>query len=549
VMLKASAGGGGKGMRIAYNDEETAAGFGISMREAAASFGDDRVFIERFVEQPRHIEIQLIADSHGNCVYLPERECSIQRRNQKVVEEAPAPNLSAAAVKRMGEEAVALAKAVGYQSAGTVEFLVDSQEQHYFLEMNTRLQVEHPVTELVAGVDLVELMIRVAAGEKLPMSQDQVTRTGWAIESRVYAEDPLRGFLPSTGVLSAYRPPLQEQIAQVLGEQDGEYEGIVRVDDGVCEGGEISIHYDPMIAKLVTHGSDRDHARRLMLASLDRYAIRGVRHNINFLRSLMSHPRFAAGDLTTNFIPEEYPTGYSGHDLSDQERFDLLACTAALQHAADAQAASIGAAAAARALSSDYHVRFDGEDQQDTVISVHAPSASAQTLFIEGREEGSDGGAAGAEWARTLHLSASGLGPNRMLESVISDGFAEVGDTAGRAVAVQVVERHPMRWHVSAYGTLFTLLARQPRFAALAAHMKPPPPSPFADALLSPMPGALISVAVAVGDSVVEGQEVCVVEAMKMQNVLTAPRDGKVKSLLAEAGSILVTDQPIIDFE
>ena len=362
VMLKASAGGGGKGMRIAYDDAEAAAGFQLSAAEAASSFGDDRIFIERYVEEPRHIEIQLIADNHNNVIYLPPRECSIQRRNQKVVEEAPAPNLSEETYRRMGEEAVALAKAVGYRSAGTVEYLVDSQQRHYFLEMNTRLQVEHPVTEEVTGYDLVELMLRAAAGEKLPFTQADVAPKGWSFECRVYAEDPLRGFLPSVGTLSTYKPPETSVCAEAAAaalssttDKSSEFDdhALVRVDDGVVEGGEISVYYDPMIAKLITRGSSRESARLLMLQALDRYAIRGVRHNINFLRSLCDHPRFAEGKLTTAFIPDEYPEGYFGHLLTpgSEDHTDLLACAAVLQFASDRK--RMGLSAGHRAIAHD----------------------------------------------------------------------------------------------------------------------------------------------------------------------------------------------------
>eukprot|EP00308_Calcidiscus_leptoporus_P022407 CAMPEP_0119364330 /NCGR_PEP_ID=MMETSP1334-20130426/11243_1 /TAXON_ID=127549 /ORGANISM="Calcidiscus leptoporus, Strain RCC1130" /LENGTH=370 /DNA_ID=CAMNT_0007379995 /DNA_START=147 /DNA_END=1257 /DNA_ORIENTATION=+ len=305
-----------------------------------------QVFIERYVVRPRHIEIQLLADGHGNCIYLPERECSIQRRNQKVVEEAPAAHLSAAAVRRMGEEAVALAKAVSYRSAGTVEFLVDDKEQHYFLEMNTRLQVEHPVTEMVSGIDLVEAMLRVASGERLWISQREVVASGWAIESRVYAEDPLRRFLPSIGTLSRYAPPGQAATVSTAAtnadvDDATEYGGLVRLDDGVSEGSEITLHYDPMLSKLITYGKDREHARQLMVAALDRYVVRGVRHNQNFLRSLMVNERFARGELTTSFIADEYPDGYHGHVLSSSQRRDMLAAVGALQLVARAQVHSI----------------------------------------------------------------------------------------------------------------------------------------------------------------------------------------------------------------
>ena len=495
-----------------------------------------------------------MADSHGNCVYLPERECSVQRRNQKVVEEAPAWNLRPETVAAMGEEAVALAKAVGYRSAGTVEFLVDARQQHYFLEMNTRLQVEHPVTEMVTGLDLVEVMLRVAAGEKLPVSQADVRRTGWAIESRVYAEDPLRGFLPSTGTLSRYQPPSTAECAAALGEAASALAaegaaGVVRVDDGIVEGGEISIHYDPMIAKLITYGRDRDHARRLMLAALDRYTIRGVRHNINFLRTIMANQTFMAGEYTTNFIPEEFPDGYAGHELSASERRDLLAATAALQVAADAQEESVGGGAGAP-RSRQLAMKLEQEGEGEIAISVSQLSGSpcgavaGSTLLVE--ELCPDSGA--AAWQRTLRIDSTGLGPEAILQAAVADGCSPSLEDA-RPFALQVVERRSLGWELSAYGSSYKLTSQPPLFAKLSVHMKPPKRSALADAMLSPMPGTLLSVAVAEGDAVVMGQEMCVVEAMKMQNVLYAPRDGKVKSVLAGAGSVLRAEQPILMFE
>ena len=581
VMLKASAGGGGKGMRIANNDEEARAGFALSAAEAASSFGDDRIFVERYVESPRHIEIQLIADKHGNCVYLPPRECSIQRRNQKVVEEAPAVNLAPETIRAMGEEAVALAKAVGYSSAGTVEYLVDAQQRHYFLEMNTRLQVEHPVTEEITGLDLVELMLRSAAGEVLPIKQaDVLTPNGWSFECRIYAEDPLRGFLPSVGVLSTYQPPTTAVCADALvaaGEAGVGQAGVVRVDAGIAEGGEISVHYDPMISKLITHAPTREAARILMLQALDRYAIRGVRHNINFCRDLLAHPRFAQGDLTTAFIPEEFPEGYSGHALTDAERCDLTACVAALQFAHERRWESLaGATHLENGLRTErtLQVRVDylgtgavsggvpgtdmvGPEQEVTATLSCASVGTADALLPPGvvlkvagtsRANGDGGGAEDlvVPWERSIRLLATGLNPEGILEARIFDDGAQ-GDLE-QPMAVQVIERHPIGWTVSAYGSTFEVLARSASIAELCTFMKPPPRSALDDALLSPMPGTLLSVAVNPGDSVYEGKELCVVEAMKMQNVLHATQDGIVKELLTQPGDTLTADQPILTF-
>jgi len=580
VMLKASAGGGGKGMRIAYNDAEAAAGFTLSAAEAASSFGDDRIFVERYVEQPRHIEIQLIADGHGSVLYLPPRECSIQRRNQKVVEEAPAPFLAEETVRTMGEEAVSLAKAVGYTSAGTVEYLVDAQQRHYFLEMNTRLQVEHPVTEEVTGVDLVELMIRAAAGERLPLTQADVAARGWSFECRVYAEDPLRGFLPSVGTLSTYTPPQSlpctsaAAAAATAAGADAAViaaasEGMVRVDDGVEEGGEISVHYDPMIAKLITHAPSREAARLVMIEALDRYAIQGVRHNINFLRSLVDHPRFAEGRLTTAFIPEEFPDGYDGHVLTADQTADLVACSAALQFAHEFRRVPAAPAhtALARSLSvtlgggavpsaddspppSDHRVHVSLAPSHAVSVGGTLMAAGAPTLYIAC---GGDDASGAAPWTRTLRLERSGLDGGGMLEALFltsaSDATLPQSSGAGRPMAVQVIERRPLGWTLSAYGTSYEVLTRPDAFATLATHMKPPPRSALDGALLSPMPGTLLSMAVDVGETVVMGQELCVVEAMKMQNVLHATRDGKVRELLAAPGTTLAADQPIITFE
>ena len=594
VMLKASAGGGGKGMRIAYTDEEAREGFKLSAAEAISSFGDDRIFVERYVESPRHIEIQLIADQHGNCVYLPPRECSIQRRNQKVVEEAPAVNLSDETIRKMGEEAVSLAKAVGYSSAGTVEYLVDAQQRHYFLEMNTRLQVEHPVTEEVTGLDLVELMLGSAAGLPLPITQADVLKPrGWSFECRIYAEDPLRGFLPSVGTLSTYSPPDTATCVEAAAAEAGdgaEPAGHVRVDAGIVEGGEISVHYDPMISKLITHGPTRDVARLLMLQALDRYAIRGVRHNINFCRDLLAHPRFASGALTTAFIPEEFPDGYSGHVLSPSERADLLACASALQYAhlrrweglsggsADQDSVlavgsldgghriertlHVGVTAAGSGAGDGLALGEAGEAELEISVRLAAPWIGGAgsllpadaVLEVEARPVPAAGGAeaaAAAEaavqassppvWTRELRLLSSGLGPGGLMEVRFQP--------EGRPMAVQVVERKALGWSLSAFGTTYEVLARSPSTAAASLHMKPPPRSALDDALLSPMPGTLLSVNVSPGDPVFEGKELCVIEAMKMQNVMHATRDGVVKAILAEPGSTLAADQPILTFE
>ena len=648
VMIKASAGGGGKGMRVAWNEEEARQGFTLSSREAASSFGDDRIFIERYVENPRHIEIQLIADAHGNAVYLPERDCSIQRRNQKVVEEAPAPGLSARAVKAMGEQAVALAKAVGYRSAGTVEFLIDSREQHYFLEMNTRLQVEHPVTESVAGVDLVEEMIRVAAGEKLRLTQEQVQRKGWAMECRVYAEDPLRGFLPCVGTLSRYQHPDEAAVVRasalaaetrsgagesahapahphartlartlphtrlspsrhpaphathtqpapprphthalgpfaaqedhhgpsmgsgVVSTSFGQFgvrpggasvsdvepgnwvevdastmAGTVRVDDGVEEGGEISIHYDPMVSKLITHGRDRDHARELMSAALDRYHVAGVRHNLNFLRTLMNNDRFAAGNVATSFIPDEFPTGYLGHEMSSAERLDLIAAAAALQFSAERSL--LPAAALANGLPLSVKLDAEGEAEHNLVVApLGAPGAlpAVGEPFALSVEGGGDGDGAAA-WSRALTVRSSGLGASSLFEA---DVASEAVGGAARPLAVQVHGKKQLGWSVVAYGMKYDVLARSPRAAALTSFMRAPASSALTNSLLSPMPGTLLAVAVAAGDKVAIGQSLCTVEAMKMQNVLVAERDGVVKEVLAQPGAVLATDQPILSF-
>ncbi len=506
VMIKASAGGGGKGMRIAWNDAEAHEGFGSATNEAKASFADDRVFIEKYIEEPRHIEIQLIADGHGNCLYLWERECSIQRRHQKVIEEAPSPFLDAKTRKAMGEQAVALAKAVKYKSAGTVEFIVDKHRKFYFLEMNTRLQVEHPVTELITGLDLVELMIRVAAGEKLPLAQEDVKLQGWAVEARLYAEDPFRNFLPSTGRLVKYREP-------VPGPD-------VRVDTGVYEGGEISMFYDPMIAKLCTHGKTRTAAIDRMRRALDEFYVRGVSHNVPFLAALMAHPRFVAGNLTTNFIAEEFKGGFTAAHLPPRDPA-MLAGVAAVVDRIQAQR---GAAVKGKMPG---HVALV---QDDCVVMLNR---------------------------KPMALTLSGAGSDFVVEAAGRRIGVETGWAPGEPLFHAKVDGQPVVVQVDAVGPgwrlileggqadVLVLTPRQAELYALMPVKAAPDTSKF---LLSPMPGLLASVAVAEGQEIKAGEALAVVEAMKMENVLRAVRDGTVKTLHAKAGDSLRVDQKIIEF-
>jgi propionyl-CoA carboxylase alpha chain len=506
VMLKASAGGGGKGMRIAWNDAECREGFERATSEARSSFGDERVFIEKYIEQPRHIEIQILADAHGNAVYLGERECSIQRRHQKVIEEAPSPFLDEKTRRAMGEQAVALAKAVGYRSAGTVEFIVDAKRNFYFLEMNTRLQVEHPVTEMVTGFDLVELMIRVAAGEKLPFAQKDVQLHGWAIEARVYAEDPFRKFLPSTGRLVRYAPPAENRF--------------VRVDTGVYEGGEISMYYDPMIAKLVTCGATRDHAIEHMKRALDEFHIRGVSHNISFLNALISHKRFLEGRLSTNLIAEEFPDGFHPSDLPHDDPTLLVAVAAAVHRAYQERAA-----------------RIDGQ-----MPGHEKRTADSWVVIDKGREYPVRVVPAAGGYDVTIDNEPC---PVRTDWSFVQPLFK--GTVGGRAVCVQV-ERAGIGYRLFHAGTQADLKVLSPSAARLQALMPVKVPPDMSRFLLSPMPGLLISLAVQAGQEVKAGEELAVVEAMKMENVLKAERDGVVAKLHAQPGDSLAVDQPIIEF-
>ena len=506
VMLKASAGGGGKGMRVAWDDADCRDGFERATNEARSSFGDTRIFIEKYIQQPRHIEIQVMADGYGNVIYLGERECSIQRRHQKVIEEAPSPFLNEATRQKMGEQSCALAKAVDYQSAGTVEFIADADMNFYFLEMNTRLQVEHPVTELVTGQDLVEMMIRVAAGEKLALAQDDVTLTGWAMESRVYAEDPFRNFMPSIGRLSGYREP--------------EGEG-VRVDSGVYEGGEVSMHYDPMISKLITYGDNREAAIDLMVDALDAYYIRGVNHNISFLNALMVHPRFVAGELTTNFIAEEFPDGFNA-DLVPQNNPHIAVVVAAAVH-------------------QEYRERSSQISGQSEGHEYQVPD---NWVVITGAEE--------TPVSMTLTLSGFLVSIGNEDYSVVTDWSlgeplfeAEIN---GQLITVQV-ERSGSGYKLFYRGAEINALVLSPKAAELNKLMLEKVPADLSRFLLSPMPGLLVKLAVKVGDQVKAGEELAVVEAMKMENSLRAVNDGIVAKISAEAGDSLMVDQAILEFE
>ena len=513
VMIKASAGGGGKGMRIAHNDAEAREGFGSSKNEAAASFGDDRIFIEKFVTQPRHIEIQVLADQHGNIVYLHERECSIQRRNQKVIEEAPSPFLDAATRKAMGTQACALARAVGYTSAGTVEFIVDGDRKFYFLEMNTRLQVEHPVTELITGIDLVEQMIRVAAGEKLPFQQSDLKINGWAMESRLYAEDPYRSFLPSIGRLTRYRPPVE-------GPTPGG--GVVRNDTGVFEGGEISMFYDPMIAKLCTWGSTRDAAIDEMRLALDTFEVEGIGHNLPFVAAVMDHPRFRSGNITTAFIAEEYPDGFQGATLDDDTVRRVAAAAVAMNRVAEIRRTRISG-------TMDNHERKVGDvwavslQGQSFALTVAADKAGSTVIFADG----------------TSHRVQSDWTPGQPLARLMVDGTP----------LVMKVGKIPSGFRLRLRGADVKCHVRTPRAAELALLMIEKLAPDTSRYLLCPMPGLVVKIMVAVGDAVQEGQSLATVEAMKMENILKAERRGVVKAIAAVEGSSLRVDDVIMEFE
>jgi propionyl-CoA carboxylase alpha chain len=512
VMIKASAGGGGKGMRIAWNDREAREGFQSSKNEAAASFGDDRIFIEKFVTQPRHIEIQVLADKHGNCVYLHERECSIQRRNQKVVEEAPSPFLDEATRRAMGEQAVALAQAVGYTSAGTVEFIVDGERNFFFLEMNTRLQVEHPVTELITGIDLVEQMIRVAAGEPLSFRQEDLKIDGWAVESRLYAEDPYRSFLPSIGRLTRYRPPAESRSTA----------GVVRNDTGVFEGGEISMFYDPMIAKLCTWAPTRSQAIDEMRNALDAFEVEGIGHNLPFLSAVMDHPRFVEGAITTAFIAEEWPEGFAGVALPEGMLRRIAAAAAAMFRVAEIRRTRISGRM-------DNHERRVGAEWEVSLQGRAFPVTIAADRA--GATVGFEGGA-------SLRV-VSDWQPGQPLARL---------DVEGEPLTLKV-GKITAGFRIRCRGADLKVHVRTPRQAELARLMPEKAPPDTSKVLLCPMPGLVVRVDVAEGETVEEGQTLCTVEAMKMENILRAERRAVVRRINAGPGASLAVDDVIMEFE
>ncbi len=555
VMIKASAGGGGKGLRVAHDDKEAFEGFTSCRNEARNSFGDDRVFIEKFVEEPRHIEIQLIGDSQGNVIYLNERECSIQRRHQKVIEEAPSPFISDATRKAMGEQAVALAKAVKYQSAGTVEFVVGKDQSFYFLEMNTRLQVEHPVTECITGLDLVELMIRVAAGEPLPIQQKDVQRNGWAIECRINAEDPFRNFLPSTGRLVRFQPATQTMFAAGINPVSTELvEGFVkastgsaqtkvdtartqayggvRVDTGVKDGGEIPMYYDSMIAKLIVHGKDRNDAIAKMRDALNAFVIRGVSSNIPFQAALLAHPKFVKGDFNTGFIAENYGKGFAAEDVPHDDPNVLRAIAAFVRRKAHEREAGISGQLAGYQVKveKDYVVVTLGAEGKHTYTPVHVEEFTGQTGFAR------------------LNICSSSY---EIYSTSRLNDIAIHGTINGQPFSAQVdrgTRNNPLALRVQHNGTQIDALVLSPRAAVLhklMPHKSPPDMSRF---VLSPMPGLLVDVAVQVGQKVQSGERIAVIEAMKMENVLFAAADGVVGKVLAVKGESLSVDQPIVEF-
>jgi propionyl-CoA carboxylase alpha chain len=517
VMIKASAGGGGKGMRVSHNDNETRSGFRMSSDEAASSFGDNRVFVEKFVEVPRHIEVQVMGDNHGNVVAFPERECSIQRRNQKVLEEAPSPFLDAATRQAMQQQAVDLAKAVGYNSAGTVEFLCDKNRNFYFLEMNTRLQVEHPITELITGVDLVEQMIRVAAGYPLPAdwlakAKPGMPFKGWAHEARVYAEDPFRGFLPSIGRLTTYIEPAS-------GKEEG-----VRCDTGVVQGSEISMYYDPMICKLCTYAPTRLEALDKLEVALDNYVVQGVGHNIAFLRDVARASRFREGRLTTNYIPEEYPEGFKGVKLNSSEKSQLAALAAHIHIHRSEKIASSAPKPNEIAIPSEivivienipYTVTVDPVEWKTVVTSNDGTQTKVDVQNFDWRVD------------------------SPLVKSVVD----------GKNVPVQYHSRTPGGYKLQIFGSTQDVIVRTPKEQQLSSFMVEKKKVDTSKWLQSPMPGTLVSIAVKVGDKIFAGQDLCIVEAMKMQNNLHAPKNATVKAILAKPGATLAVDENIIEFE
>ena len=520
VMMKASAGGGGKGMRLAYSEKDVREGFEATKREGLSSFGDDRVFIEKFIEDPRHIEIQVIGDKHGNILYLNERECSIQRRHQKVIEEAPSPFVSPEMRKAMGEQCVALARAVGYHSAGTVELIVSGADptgkSFYFLEMNTRLQVEHPVTEETTGIDLVEQMIRVAAGEKLQLRQEDVPLNGWSIEARIYAEDPYRGFLPSTGRLTTYRPPVEHRTS----------ESVIRVDDGVYEGGEVSMFYDPMIAKLISWAPTREAAIDEAVQALDAFQLDGISDNIDFLSALLQHPRFREGNITTGFIAEEYPEGFTGAPADEQLMSDLAALGAIVELTYQTRAALI-----------DGQLGDPVFPEPVQVVRI-GPSAAKSRDFTVAIAPYDGGNLAIVDGGEAIDVVGDWSPGDRLL----------VADLDGRSRIVQV-EKKGRAWMLTTRGAAHRVVVVPRHVAELAKHMIEKVPPDMSRFLLAPMPGLLTRLEVEVGDKVEAGQPIAVVEAMKMENILRAEKSATVKATPAKAGDSLAVDQVIVEFE
>ena len=528
VMIKASAGGGGKGLRVAFNDKEAFEGFTSCRNEARNSFGDDRVFIEKFVEEPRHIEIQVLGDSHGNVIYLNERECSIQRRHQKVIEEAPSPFISDATRKAMGEQAVALAKAVKYQSAGTVEFVVGKDQSFFFLEMNTRLQVEHPVTEAITGIDLVEMMIRVANGEKLPLTQDDVKRNGWAIECRINAEDPFRNFLPSTGRLVRFQTPIQTMFQSNTQDLLG-----IRVDTGVQDGGEIPMFYDSMIAKLIVHGTDRNDAIAKMREALNGFVIRGISSNIPFQAALLAHPKFVAGDFNTGFIAENYAHGFRAEDVPHDDPDFLVALAAFVRRKSRERAANLSGQLPGYdvQIGHDYSVVVLGAKGENRYIGVHVDEFRGQS------------GKAIIKVSENHYIIES---HSRLNDVRIS------GTVNGKPFTAQVergTPKNPLALQIQHNGTRIEALVVSPRMAELHKMMPFKTPPDMSRFVLSPMPGLLVNVAVTPGQKIQAGERVAVIEAMKMENILFAAHDGVVKKVMASQGESLSVDQVIVEFE
>ncbi len=528
VMIKASAGGGGKGLRVAFNDKDAFEGFTSCRNEARNSFGDDRVFIEKFVEEPRHIEIQVLGDAHGNVIYLNERECSIQRRHQKVIEEAPSPFITEATRKAMGEQAVALAKAVNYQSAGTVEFVVGRDQSFYFLEMNTRLQVEHPVTECITGLDLVELMIRVAAGEKLPLTQAQVQRNGWAMECRINAEDPFRSFLPSTGRLVRFSPPQQTMWSADTAHLQG-----VRVDTGVQDGGEIPMFYDSMIAKLIVHGKDRLDAIAKMREALNAFVIRGISSNIPFQAALLAHPKFVSGDFNTGFIGEHYAKGFRAEDVAHDDPDFLVALAAFVRRKSRERAANISGQLRGYAvqLGSDYVVIELGVAGDNKHHAVHVdenvtqPGAAAITIGSK-------------KYDIVSHSRLNDIGIHGTVNGKPFHAQVERG-TAKKQLALAIAHN----------GSRIEALVVSPRMAELYSLMPYKSPPDMSRFVLSPMPGLLVEISVQAGQKVLAGEKVAVIEAMKMENILVAAQDGEVEAVLATKGESLTVDQALVRFK